>query len=421
MQGVGRATMAGARSVGRAAVAGALCGTAALFGAVAASPAVAAYPGQDGPVLFTSTQDGGARHIFAAADGKVQDLTGSSSPAIDTQPKVSPDGREILFTSYAPGLPNTEIFVTALDGSDRTALTDTPQGNSDPTWSPDGTRIAFVSDRDGEPNIYVMSLDGSGLREITHDADGKSQLAWSPGGDEIAFVHEPAGGGDRDIYEVSASGGAAKDLTNDPSSDEVEPSFSPDGSEIAYSGPFHANHESTGADLWVMNAEGGGSRPLVHEGNGYSEGAFPAWSPDGASIAFAASNGTGYGHVWTAPAAGGQNSELVANAIPDSNPNDAEVDWGPAASSSRRLTRITKAAVSGRRVRFSFHALGPATSYRCRLRAAGGHPGRKAACHSPAVYKGLKAGRYRFEVLAIAPGEPYMTASKRLKIRGGKS
>jgi Tol biopolymer transport system component len=79
--------------------------------------APAAYPGRNGEIAFTSTQDGGARHIFAATGPGFVDLTGASSSAADTQPKFSPDGREILFTRSAPGLPNTEIFVMGANGT----------------------------------------------------------------------------------------------------------------------------------------------------------------------------------------------------------------------------------------------------------------------------------------------------------------
>ncbi|MGH2931139.1 MAG: TolB family protein, partial [Solirubrobacteraceae bacterium] len=168
-----------------------LTGLTLAIAAVAAAPASAAYPGHNGALAFTSTQDGGARHIFLPTTAGLRDLTGASSPADETQPRFSPDGREILFTRQAPGLHNSEIFVMSANGAGRTQLTNTAQPNSDATWSPDGTRIAFVSGRaHGEADIFVMNSDGTDVTEITHDAAAKSELAWSPQGNRIAFVRE---------------------------------------------------------------------------------------------------------------------------------------------------------------------------------------------------------------------------------------
>jgi Tol biopolymer transport system component len=379
--------------------------------------APAAYPGADGELAFTSTQDGGARHIFVDSAAGIVDLTGASSSASELQPKFSPDGREILFTRFAPGLSNSQIFVMSTNGTQRTQLTNTPTGNSDATWSPDGTEIAFVSARDTEgPNIFIMRSDGTGVRQITHDSAGKSELAWSPRGDRIAFVRVPAGGGDREIYSIKTNGSGLTDLTNDPASYDVDPAWSPDGTKLAYSGPFQPG-ESVGGDLWVMNAEGSGKQPLVHENNKYSDGSFPAWSPDGNTVAFTANNGTGYYHVWSIPVSGGQNVELVTNHITGGNPVDQQVDWQPAATRAVPKTRIVRAVITEHAARFTFQATGPATAYRCALNQ-GEHKAALRRCGSPAAYKHLKPGRYTFSVIASGPNEPYRTPARRtLKIR----
>jgi dipeptidyl aminopeptidase/acylaminoacyl peptidase len=390
-------------------------GAALMVAAAAAAlptAAPAAYPGVNGAVAFTSTQDGGARHIFTRRSGQLVDLTGVSSSVSEIQPKFSPDGREIVFTRLATGLPNAEIFVMSAQGTGRVQLTHTPTGNSDPTWSPDGTQIAFVSARNHEiPQIFVMRSDGTDLRQITHDTAGKSQLAWSPTGHSIAFVRVPAGGGDREIYSIRPDGSGLADLTHDPASYDVEPAWSPDGARIAFSGPFHATG-SVGADLWIMNANGSNKHELDHENNGYSDGAYPAWSPDGTTIAFAANNGSGYYHVWSVPATGGQNTELVTNAIPGGNPGDEEVDWQPAPTDTVPKTRLIGSRIAGHRASFSFEASGPATGYRCELQLAG-HRAKFTPCSSPQAYGHLAAGRYTFSVVAFGPGEPYHAPARR--------
>lgn len=375
-----------------------------------------AYPGANGPVAFTSTQDGGARHIFVTGAGGITDLTGVTSPANQVQPRFSPDGREILFTNYAPGLPNTEIFVMGAGGQHPTALTNTGAGNSDATWSPDGTQIAFISVRNNDgPNIFVMRTDGTGLREITHDAAGKSELAWSPAGDRIAFVREPVGGGDREIYTIHPDGTGLTDVSNDPTNDDIEPAWSPDGSQIVFSGPLQPG-KSVGGDLWVMSATGSNRRALSHETNGYSDGAFPSWSPDGSTIAFTANNGSGYYHVWSVAAGGGQNSELVTNKIPGSNPVDQDVDWGPAPSAAAPVTKLTQFKAKKRTVRFALAGSGPATAYQCRLGRAG-HGAKFRPCSPAQTYTRLKRGRYTLTAVALAPGEPYKSVQRKFRIR----
>jgi Tol biopolymer transport system component len=294
---------------------------------IGAAPAPAAYPGANGKLVFTSTQDGGVRHIFVTTNTGIQDLTGPKSAAAETQPEFSPDGNKIVFTRLTNSLPNTEVFVMSANGTGRTELTHTTQGNSDATWSPNGKRIAFVSERNGVPgDIYTMSANGTNVQRVTHNTATETDLNWSPTG-RIAFVHEPPGGGDRDIYSIKPDGTGVENLTHDTANDEVQPDYSPDGSKIVYAGPHHPSG-SVGGDLWIMNANGTNVHPLDHESNGYSDGSYPAWSPNGQMIAFAANNGTGHPGVWKVPAVGGNNFEVVTN-DQNGNPYDEEVDWQP--------------------------------------------------------------------------------------------
>jgi TolB protein len=294
-----------------------------------AQHASGAFPGHNGQVVFTSAQTG-HRHIFITTAGGTVDLTAvSSTTAIDADPRFSPDGQRIAFTRQdSAHFAGTQIFTMSPSGTGVVQLTNTVNGNSDPTWSPDGSQIAFVSGRNGnQPNIFIMSADGTQVRQITNDPAAKRELAWSPRGDRIAFVRARTSGL-ADIYTIKTDGSGLTDLTNDPSSTDSSPSYSPDGSQIAYGGPLHPKG-SVGGDLWIMNADGSGAHPLEHETNGYSDGNFPAWSPDGTKIAFAANNGSGYYHLWSVAATGGENTELVANKVPGGNPGDQEPDWQP--------------------------------------------------------------------------------------------
>lgn len=161
-----------------------------------------------------------------------------------------------------------------------------------------------------------------------------------------------------------------------------------------------------------MSATGGDVRPLDHESNGYSDGAYPAWSPDGRTIAFAANNGTGYFHVWTTPAGGGDNTEAVTNLVAGGNPVDQEIDWQPEPTSTAPVTQITGMRAAAHSLTVRFLASGPATSYRCTLTAPGTRK-RIMACHSPMTFRHLAHRRYVVSVLARAPGEPYRAAVRR--------
>ena len=116
-------------------------------------------------------------------------LIRSAPTPLDVQtPAWSPDGRKLAFVSRRDG--NSEIYVINADGSGQENLTQHPARDSHPSWSPDGRKLAFVSRRDGNSDIYVMNADGSGLRNVTRAPSNDLRPAWSPNGRAIAFVRQ---------------------------------------------------------------------------------------------------------------------------------------------------------------------------------------------------------------------------------------
>jgi Tol biopolymer transport system component len=108
------------------------------------------------------------------------------SPASDLRPAWSPDGRKIAFLSSRDG--NQEVYVMNADGSGQRRLTRNPAYDGGPAWydggsawSPDARKIAFVSSRDGNREVYVMNADGSGQRNLTRSPASEGWFAWSPG------------------------------------------------------------------------------------------------------------------------------------------------------------------------------------------------------------------------------------------------
>jgi Tol biopolymer transport system component len=233
-------------------------------------------------IVFTSDRDGpdpkgdqGNQEIYVMnADGTGQRrLTHEQSG--DFHPSWSPDGTMIAFASQRGR--GFDIFIMNADGSQQerlTRLTDSGFGAVEPAWSPDGKRIAFRS-RVGQVDIYVISVDGTGLTRLTTDPGGAFAPAWSPDGRKIAFSSRRHGS--YDIFVMDADGGNPVRLTSNVSIDR-RPAWSPDGRRIA----FHSDRTGD-QEIYVMNADGSDQVRLT---TNPGEDAHPSWSPDGQRITF---------------------------------------------------------------------------------------------------------------------------------------
>ena len=136
----------------------------------------------------------------------------------------------IAFVSTRDG--NREIYVMDADGGNQTNLTNGPWWDLTPCWSPDGQQIAFTSHRGGSYDIFVMNADGSGVRRLTDSPYVDIEPSWSPDGSTIVFCSNR---GERySIYGITVDGGDLYQLTNDLGHD-ISPAFSPDGTRIAFS------------------------------------------------------------------------------------------------------------------------------------------------------------------------------------------
>src|SRR5581483_3869163 len=107
----------------------------------------------------------------------------TNNPADDWQPDISPDGSKIVFVSNRDG--KGEIYIMDADGSNQRNLTNNPANDDSPAWSPDGSMIAFQSDREGTVCIYIMNADGSNVRRVTTNPGARAD--WSHDGKRIAF------------------------------------------------------------------------------------------------------------------------------------------------------------------------------------------------------------------------------------------
>ena len=186
--------------------------------------------------------------------------------------------RQLAYVSWNHS--GADIHVIRSNGSDNFRLTDHAEGDLDPAWSADGSRIAFTSNRDGNYEVYVMAATGGNQVRLTNAPGADHLPTWSPDGSKIAFVSDH--NGNTDIYAMNADGTSPVRLTTDPGLD-TDPAWSPDGRTIA----FRSEQGGT-SGIWIMNADGSGRTRLTSSQMGDYQ---PAWSPDGTRIAF--SSGTG--------------------------------------------------------------------------------------------------------------------------------
>ena len=189
----------------------------------------------------------------------------------------SPDGRFVAYQSNHEGAPN--IYVLDIQNKTSRRLTNHEGRNMRPIWSPNGKWIAFISDRAGNLDIYRIDVDGSNLRRLTNRGNNR-RPGWSPDSQQIAFVSS------RDdknaLYVMTADGKGLRRLKKDFSISSTGSTWSPDGKQIAFVG---GNLFTDGLNVYVIGADGNNFRRLTH-GGAWSWTSDPAWSPDGAWIAY---------------------------------------------------------------------------------------------------------------------------------------
>ena len=141
--------------------------------------------------------------------------------------RLSPDAQLVAFVSGETAVrdaprPRSNVWVVPSGGGEPRRFTTGTTSDVAPQWSPDGQALAFLSDRDGAPNIHVMDADGSNVIRLTDNAAlagfiSTADLAWSPDGTMLAFASNPDG--NFDVFLVNADGSGLTQLTNNPASD----------------------------------------------------------------------------------------------------------------------------------------------------------------------------------------------------------
>jgi CxxC motif-containing protein (DUF1111 family) len=255
----------------------------------------------------------GARIVYRD-DAKVLQVMGfdngqfgavGNTSVVGGYPSFSPDGTKIAFNSNANNIRN--IFVMNSDGTGLQQLTSTSL-DSQAAWSPDGSKIAFASNRTGVFQIFTMNPDGTNQTNISNVSIVNDNLpSWSPDGTKIAFSRTLSGiQPQENIWTMSANGAGQVAITGGLVTDERS-TWSPDGTMIA----FHSNRDGN-LEIYKVPSIGGAITRLT---NDPALDANPAWAPDNSAIAFT-SQRSGSSHIWTM-GTDGSNPSLVSMSTGD--------------------------------------------------------------------------------------------------------
>ncbi len=307
--------------------------------AVSAPAALASFPGTNGPVAFERNN-----HIYVVNANGTGARAVTNAQTADRDPAVSADGRKIVFSRGG------SLYTIGIDGTGERQVT-TGFLDQFPTWSPDAKRIAFTRKDTGHGDIYSIAANGSDLKQLTNTPNIEDEAEWSPNGQRIAFSRNEcdlgSNAGGPCVWTMNATGGGETLLTPEEKLGECDqnntldgnghrrhsatPTWSPDGSKIAYAGYSNVcTQVGGGGDIWVMNADGGGKVNIINDASQTERQ--PSWSPDGSRIVFVRDNA-----LLTVGSAGGAISPLTSGQF------DEDPFWAPLADLTAPLLTVVVA------------------------------------------------------------------------------
>jgi uncharacterized repeat protein (TIGR01451 family) len=326
-------------------------------------------------------------HSAPATGGSPTPLTSRAPNSGDYQPSWSPDGRRVAFT-HVEGT-NSDIFVVGADGQNLMRLTSAPRLEYFPAWSPDGTKIAFAAAYAdgtslGNAEIATMNPDGTGEQRLTTAPSADIAPDWSPDGSKIAFTAHrhstPGTFSNAEIYVMNADGSGQRRITDSPGPDWL-PRWSPDGKRLAFVTRRDGNDE-----IYVMNADGTGQANISRNP---AEDSYPDWALT-----------TDLGVSQSARPRKVRVGQVLAYTITVRNAGPGKATNVRVSNAVPRAKLLTYTAPGGRCSRASgkctFSGLAAGAGARIRLRVRAKQPGRltsKASVVSHQIDPGLKNNR----------------------------
>ena len=266
-------------------------------------------------IAFVSTRSGNKEVWEMDYDGANQhQLTMLHSIALT--PRWSPDADRIAFTCYptAGSILSAQICVYSTVSSRLLTWPRFRGTNSAPAWSPDGTKVMFMSSMLGNPELFIAEADGSHARRLTHSTGADTSPAWNPKtGQQVAFVSDR--GGTPQLYVMDADGSEVQKVELTDKGYVIDPAWSPNGQLLAFSW----RRPSGNYDLYIMDIA---THALVELTRDAGRNERPSWAPDGRHIVFESTR-TGTRQIWTMLADGSEVKQLTTQGQNES-PN-----WSP--------------------------------------------------------------------------------------------
>lgn len=287
---------------------------AALAAAGCSSPGSGA--GSTNNIAFVRGENGGSDiYIKSQLSTAGEEINLTNSPeARNTEPSWSPDRTKIAFVSRRDG--NQEIYTMNRDGTNVVRITNDEGADTSPAYSPDGQRIAFISYRNGQNlNVYTMKTDGTDVVQVTQSPGTDASPCWSPDSNYILFVsnYEFTDGTNR-LYIVGADGTNQHRFTSD-TGDEGDPNWSPTADEIVY----QRSDESAGSQLYRMDGDGTFQVRLT-DGTLASQGWHASFSSDGMQLVYV-TDADGLPQLYVMNRDGTNVVRITNTTAPDGQPN----------------------------------------------------------------------------------------------------